>query len=221
MSIFKRFSDVARSNINALIEKAEDPEKMANQIILDLEKLQREATEGVAATIAEEKRLKNLVEQNKADMEKWENRALQCLKQGDEDMARDAVRQKQKCEADFKTHYSRHEEQVARVNTLKDNLHQLSEKIAEARSRRDALVARGKSAKAQATISRAASSSTAGDLLGKLDKMEEKVQRTEATAEAFDELRLGDDVERKFKEMEKKQSVDDELAALKKKLNEE
>lgn len=221
MSIFARFSDVVRSNINALIDKAEDPEKMADQIIIDLEKMQREATEGVAGLIAEEKRLKRLVEQNKAEIEKWEARAVDSLKRGDEAMAREALLQKQKFEADFETYYQQHEAQVAQVNTFKDNLRQLNEKIGEAKRRRDTLVARSKAAKTQSTMTKAMSSSASADILGKLDKMEEKVQHKEATVEAFTELNLGDDIESRFKEVEKHKSVDDELAALKEKLSQE
>ncbi len=219
MGIFSRFSDVVRSNINAMIDKAEDPEKMANQIIIDLEKMKREATEGVAGVIAEEKRLKRLVEQNKAEIEKWETRAVDSLKRGDEAMAREALSQKHKFEADFETYYRQHEDQVSQVNTFKDNLKQLNEKIDEAKRRRDTLVARSKAAKTQSTISKAMSSSTSSDVLSKLDRMEEKVQHKEATVEAFNELSLGEDIESRFKEVEKHKSVDDELAALKEKLN--
>jgi|LSQX01.2.fsa_nt_gb phage shock protein A len=221
MSIFKRFSDVVRANINALIDKAEDPEKMANQIIMDLEKLQREATQGVAATIAEEKRLKRLVEQNRAEMEKWEARAIDCLKRGDEALAREALAQKQRFEADFANYCRQHEAQVEQVNALKENLRQLNEKIEEAKRRRDAIIARSKAARTQSAISQAMSETTTGDLLGKLDKMEEKVQQKEAMAEAYAELSLGDDIERRFREAEKQKSVDEELAALKEKLNQE
>jgi len=137
MSILDRFSDVVKSNINALIDRAEDPEKMANQIILDLEKIQKEVTEGVALSIAEEKRLKTLVEQNRNDAERWENRAVEALKKGEEAMAREALQQKQKAEGDYETYRLQHEKQVAAVSTLKDNLRQMNEKIEEARRRRD------------------------------------------------------------------------------------
>lgn len=219
MGIFKRFSDVVRSNINALIDRAEDPEKMANQIIMDLEKMQREATEGVAGAIAEEKRLKRLVDQNRAEMEKWEARAVESLKRGDEAMAREALAQKQKFEADFEIFSRQHQAQTEQVNTLKGNLRQLNEKIDEAKRRRDALIARSRAAQAQSTITQAMSSSTASDMLGKLDKMEEKVRQKEAVAEAYAELNQQDDLENRFKEAEKKKSIEEELAALKEKLN--
>jgi phage shock protein A len=219
MSILNRFSDVVKSNINALIDRAEDPEKMANQIILDLEKIQKEVTEGVAVSIAEEKRLKNLVEQNRAEVSRWESRAMDALKRGEEDMAREAIAQKQKFEGDYETYLQQYEKQVADVQMLKNNLIQLREKIEEARRRRDNLAARSNSAKTQANVAKATGTASALDAMGKLDKMERKVEQQAGMAEAYLELNATDNVESKFEHIEKEKSVDDELAALREKMN--
>lgn len=221
MSILDRFSDVVKANINALIDRAEDPEKMANQIILDLEKIQKEVTEGVALSIAEEKRLKTLVEQNRDNAERWENRAVEALKKGEETMAREALQQKQKAEADYETYRLQHEKQVAAVSTLKDNLRQMNEKIEEARRRRDNLVARSTSTKAQSSAAKATSTASSLDTMGKLDKMERKVEQQAAMAEAYSELNVEQNMESQFKKMEQEKSLDDELAALKEKLKSE
>jgi len=219
MSILDRFSDVVKSNINALIDRAEDPEKMANQIILDLEKIQKEVTEGVAASIAEEKRLKNLVEQNSAEASRWESRAMDALKRGEEDMAREAIAQKQKFEGDYETFLQQYEKQVADVQMLKNNLVQLRDKIEEARRRRDNLVARSNSAKTQANVAKATGTASALDAMGKLDKMERKVEQQAGMSEAYLELNATDNLEAKFEHLEKEKSVDDELAALREKMN--
>ena len=221
MGILNRFSDVVKSNINALIDKAEDPEKMANQIILDLEKIQKEVTEGVAASIAEEKRLKDEVEKNRTEAERWETRAMESLKRGEEDMARDALAQKQKFERDYETFRNQHEKQVADVNVLKENLRQLSDKIEEARRRRDNLVARSTSAQVQTNVAKATGTASALDAMGKLDKMERKVDQQAAMAEAYQELNVSENMESKFQKMEQEKSLDDELAALKEKMNQE
>lgn len=221
MSIFNRFSDVVRSNINALIDRAEDPEKMANQIILDLEKLQKQATEGVAASIAEEKRLKLLVEQNKAEAERWEIRAVEALKRDNEEMAREALAQKQRFDRDYETFRDQHERQVADVNQLKDNLRQLRSKIDEARRRRDNLVARSTTARTQQKISRATSTASSLDAMGKLDKMEQRVDQQAAMAAAYRELDVEHNLEAKFQQMEKERNVEDALAALKEKMKTE
>ncbi len=221
MSIFNRFSDVVRSNINALIDRAEDPEKMANQIILDLEKLQRQATEGVAASIAEEKRLKLLVEQNKAEAERWELRAVEALKRDNDEMAREALAQKQRFDRDYETFREQHERQVADVNQLKDNLRQLRSKIDEARRRRDNLVARSTTARTQQKIARATSTASSLDAMGKLDKMERRVDQQAAMAAAYQELDVEHNLEAKFQQMEKEKNIEDELSALKEKMKTE
>lgn len=221
MGILNRFSDVVRSNINALIDRAEDPEKMANQIILDLEKIQKEVVDGTAASIAEEKRLIALVEQNRAEADRWENRAMEALKKGEEDMARDALQQKQRFENDYETFRLQHEKQVAAVNLLKENMREMNRKLEEARRRRDNLAARSNTAKVQQNVAKATSAASSMDAMGKLDKMERKVDQQAAMAEAYSELNAEENMEAKFKKMEKEQSVDDALAALKEKISKE
>lgn len=221
MGIFNRFADVVKSNINALIDRAEDPEKMAGQIILDLEKLLDETARGVALAIAEEKRLKGLVEGNQAEMERWERRALEALKAGDEDLAREALRQKHTFDEDYTRAYGQHQQQVEQVNSLKANLRELNEKIEEARRRRDNLIARSRSAKAQEGMSKALGGTSSRGYLDKLDRMEQKVMQKEALAEAYQELKPDQGLEKRFKEIEQQSSLDQELAALKEKLGQQ
>ncbi len=221
MSILNRFSDVVKSNINALIDRAEDPEKMANQIILDLEKIQKEVLEGVASSIAEEKRLKALVEQNQAETDRWESRAMEALKRDDEQMAREALQQKHKFENDYETFRSQHEKQVAAVNNLKENMRQMNQKIEEARRRRDNLVARSTSARTQSNVAKATSTASSLDAMGKLDKMERRVDQEAAMAAAYRELNAEENLEAQFKKIEKENSIDNELLALKERIKNE
>lgn len=215
MSILNRFSDVVKSNINALIDRAEDPAKMANQIILDLEKIQKEVTEGVATAIAEEKRLKELVEQNQGEVERWETRAREALKSGEEDLAREALQQKLKFTGDYESFRAQHEKQAADVDLLKENLRQLKDKIEEARRRRDNLVARSNSAETQKKVAQATGTASALDAMGKLDKMERKVNQQAAMAEAYQELNVAENMHAKFEQIEQEKTLEDELAALK------
>ncbi len=215
MSILNRFSDVVKSNINALIDRAEDPAKMANQIILDLEKIQKEVTEGVATAIAEEKRLKELVEQNQGEVARWETRAREALKSGEEDLAREALQQKLKFTGDYESFRAQHEKQAADVDLLKENLRQLKDKIEEARRRRDNLVARSNSAETQKKVAQATGTASALDAMGKLDKMERKVNQQAAMAEAYQELNIAENMHAKFEQIEQEKTLEDELAALK------
>lgn len=221
MSILNRFSDVVKSNINALIDRAEDPEKMANQIILDLEKIQKEVVEGTAASIAEEKRLKAMVEHNRSEADRWENRAMESLKKGEEDLARDALQQKQGFENDYETYRLQHEKQVEMVTKLKDDMREMNRKLEEARRRRDNLAARSTSAQVQSSVAKATSAASSLDAMGKLDKMERKVDQQAAMAEAYSEINMEENMEARFKKMEKEQSVDDALAELKAKMAQE
>jgi len=146
---------------------------------------------------------------------------MESLKRGEEDMARDALAQKQKFERDYETFRNQHEKQVADVNVLKENLRQLSDKIEEARRRRDNLVARSTSAQVQTNVAKATGTASALDAMGKLDKMERKVDQQAAMAEAYQELNVSENMESKFQKIEQEKSLDDELAALKEKMNQE
>ena len=136
-------------------------------------------------------------------------------------MAKDALAQKQKFDRDYETFRRQHEKQLADVGVLKDNLRELSEKIEEAKRRRDNLVARSTSAKVKTDTAKAVSSTSAMDAMGKLDKMERKVDQQAAMAEAYQELNVAEDTEAKFKKIEQEKSLDDELAALKEKMQQE
>ena len=218
MSILNRFSDVVRSNINALIDRAEDPEKMANQIILDLEKIRSDVTTQVASAIADEKRLKSMVEQNLAETERWEKRAMDALAAEDEELAREAIIQKQKYETSLNSYTEQHTRQLTQVESLKQNLKDLNEKVYEAQRRRDDLIARSKIAKTQAKINQAVNTTSSANPMNALDRMEQKVQKKEAMTEAYTELNQEQNIEKKFVSMEKDRKVEDELAALRAKM---
>jgi phage shock protein A len=221
VSIFTRLSDVFRANINALIDRAEDPEKMANQIILDLEKIQDDVTAQVANAIAEEKRLKNQVAQSRSEVDRWENRAMEALRQGIEDLAREAVRQKQRHDSDFNLNQDHHRQQVEHVDTLKNSLRELNLKLEEARRRRDQLIARSRSAQAQTAMAKTMQKMSGTGALSALERMEKKVQQQEGLVKAYAELCQDQDTERKFKDLEKNKAIEDQLAALKAKRGKE
>lgn len=218
MSIFTRLSDVIRANINAIIDRAEDPEKMANQIILDLEKVQDDVTAQVANAIAEEKRLKTQAENAKAEIERWENRAMAALREDNEELAREAIHQKQRNQSDFNLFIEQHSQQVQHVDTLKHNLKELNLKLEEARRRRDQLIARSRSAQAQTAMAKSMNKMSSVNSLSALERLERKVQTQEGLVEAYAELSKDNDLERKFRDLEATKSVEDDLAALRAKM---
>lgn len=218
MSIFERITNLAKANINDIIDKAEDPEKIAKQVIYDLEEAFKEATAGVAAAIMEEKKLLTLMTQSKEESLKWEKRAMAAIEKGDDALAKEALKRRISFEDDSKRYESEHENRLDLVRELKESLRMLEDKIDEAKRRRDALIARSKSAEAQVKIAKTLSGASQTDPMEALKRMEEKVMHTEAQVEAYAELK-SESVESKFKKLESEDTLENELAALKSKMN--
>lgn len=217
MGIFDRITTLAKSNINDLIDKAEDPEKIAKQVIHDLEEALREASTGVAASITEEKKLKALIDEAADESERWERRAMQAVEKGEDELAKEALKRKAGFDQDLARYTENHAVQVEQVKMLKDSLRLLEGKIEDAKRRRDALIARSKSAEAQKKIAETMSKASKLNPLDALDRMEDKVTMVEAQAQAYTELKQ-DSLEDKFAELDKEASADDALAALKAKM---
>lgn len=217
MGIFDRINILAKSNINDLIDKAEDPEKIAKQVIYDLEEALREASTGVAASITEEKKLKALIDECEDESERWEKRAMTAIEKGEDDLAKEALKRKGGFDNDLTRYRESHTVQLDQVKMLKDSLRMLEGKIEDAKRRRDSLIARSKSAEAQKKIAETMSKASKLNPLDVLDRMEDKVAMVEAQAQAYTELKQ-DSLEDKFAELDKESGADDALAALKAKM---
>ncbi len=218
MGLFKRAVDVIRSNINDLISKAEDPEKMLNLIIQDMKEHFNKAKQDVAVAIADEKRLKAQYENAVREAQKWQEKAVLALKNGREDLAREALMRKneqQQLAQGFKEQW---EKQKQMVDALKNQLRQLKMKIEEAERKKNLLIARQKRAEAQKRIQSVMANISDTSAFDTFSRMAEKVEKMEAEAEATAELNAeisGTSLEDEFAALEAGSSVDDELAALK------
>lgn len=217
MGIFERIAMLVKSNINDLIDRAEDPEKMAKQVIVELEEALEEAKSGVAAAIAEEKRLKALMEEHKYESEKWQERAEKAVLKGDDELAKEALRRKKSHDQDLAHFTELYERQQKQVVEMKEDLYELEKKIEDAKRRRDTLIARNRAAEAQRKISQTLAAAGKKNPMDILEKMEEKVERIEAEAQAYEEMGK-DTLEEKFKALDEEDDVDKDLAELKKKL---
>ena len=217
MGIFDRMTTLAKANINDLIDKAEDPETIAKQVIHDLEDALRQGTMGVAASIAEEKKLKTLMDQSTNEAELWYKRAADAMEREDEGLAKEALKRKLGYDQDLSRYVIQHEAQASQVKMLKENLSLLESNIEDAKRRRDALIARNKTAEAQKKIAETLSKASKINPLEALDRMEQKVNLTEAQAQAFGELRH-DSLEQQFNALDKEKSVDEAFEELKSKL---
>jgi phage shock protein A len=215
MGILDRIRTVLKSNINALISKAEDPEKMLNQLIMDMNENLLEAKKQVAMAIADEKKLERQSLENKGQAEEWERKAMLAVKAGKDDLAKEALVRKQEYEGYAASFQKEFESQHSSVEQLKDALRQLQSKIEEASRKKNLLVARAKRAEAQKQIQQTMGSLSANSSFDTFDRMAQKVDQVEAEAEAMKELGSvgGEDqkLEDKFKELESSGATADKL----------
>ena len=152
MGLFKRFKDALRANINELISKAENPEKMLNQIIMDMNEHLIEAKKSVASSIADEKRLERQMNDNRVRVQDWESKAILAVKAGKDDLAKDALLRKEEYNTHAKELEPQWNAQHESVNQLKESLKQLQRKIEEAHRKKKILIARAKRAETQKKI---------------------------------------------------------------------
>jgi len=221
MGLFGRLGTLIRSNINELINRAEDPEKMLNQVLVDMKGQLVEAKKQVAVAIADEKRIKKQYEQELAKAADWEKKAMLAVRAGNDDLARAALARKADHDELAVTLKEQWEAQKHSVDQLKEALRGLDSKIEEAKRKRNILVSRQKRAQAQATINKTLSQLNSSDSHDStFSRMDERVTQLEAEAEASAELGALPDstLESQFKALETGSSVDSELDALKQKM---
>jgi len=205
MGILDRIRTVLKANINALISKAEDPEKMLNQLLMDMNENLLEAKKQVALSIADEKKLERQALENKSQADEWERKAMLAVKAGKDDLAKEALLRKQEYDGYAASFQKEFESQHASVEQLKDALRQLQTKIEEAGRKKNLLIARAKRAEAQKQIQQTMGSLGANSSFDTFDRMTQKVDQIEAEAEAAKELNAvsaDEKLEDKFKELE-------------------
>ncbi len=214
MGLFDRVSRVVRANLNDLVSKAEDPEKILDQTIIDMQEDLVQMRQAVASAIASQKRTQQQYNQAQTEANNWQQRAQLALQKGDETLAREAlVRKKTNVETStaLKTQL---DQQTTMVDTLKRNLIALEGKISEAKTKKDMLKARASAAKANEQLQNVVGNMSTGSAMAAFERMEEKVLQMEARSQAAAEL-AGSDLESQFAMLESGSDVDDELAAMK------
>lgn len=220
MAIFSRLGTLLKSNVNDAISKAEDPEKMLNQMLLDMQQQMVEAKKQVAVAIADEKRLQKSFEQEKQLAVEWEKKAMLAVKAGNDDLAKQALLRKTEHEKLALGYEQQWQAQKAAVDQLKTALQGLNNKIEEAKRKKNLLVARAKRAEAQKTIAETMDGISSTSAFDTMARMEEKINKAEAEAAATYELAQttsGDDLKAKFDALQTVEA-DDALAALKAKM---
>jgi len=218
MSIFKRIADIFKANVNDVLDKAEDPEKMLKQMVIEMEQSVNKATLAVAQAIANEKSLERKLEKARKDKEEWEHKAMVALQNNREDLAKAALEKKAIAERNINDLVPVLEQARQTSNKLRQQLDQLKSKLDEARTRQSTLIARSQAAKAQKQIAQSFSG-VGTDAFSKVDKFEGKIEKLEAEASAFEQL-AGENtsLDEEFKKLTSSKSVEDELLALKAKM---
>lgn len=218
MGIFSRIKTLFKSNLNDAISKAEDPEKILNQLILDMREQLVTAKKQVAVAIADEKRLEKQFNDSAATAAEWESKAMTAVNAGRDDLAIQALeRQKQATEL-AQEYQKQHQMQREATEKLRAALRQLNDKIEEARRKKDLLIARQRRAEAQEQIHDTLSGLGDNSAFDTFDRMAQKVDEMEAKAEASVELSrdMADlNLEDKFRELETTAGTSDALEALK------
>jgi phage shock protein A len=224
MGIFDRLSTLLRSNINDIISSAENPEKMLNQILVDMRSQLAKAKQQVAAAIADEKRLRDQADSERRQSEDWEKRAMLAVQEGRDDLAKQAlVRQgehavhAEQLELTWQSHQ-------AETEKLKASLRELNDKIEEAKRKKNLLLARQRRAQAQKRIAETMSSLSEKSAFEAFARMEERIDQNERQIKAsaeIDEEFQGDRLAKDFKQLERQSgsmTADMQLLALKQKM---
>jgi phage shock protein A len=225
MSIFTKLSTLIKSNINELISRAENPEKMLNQIILDMRDQLAKAKREVAAAIADERKLRSQLDEEVKQARQWEQRAMLAVKEGRDDLAKQALMRQQEHTERARTIEQTWQAQANETEKLKASLRQLNDKIEEAKRKRNLLIAKQKRAQAQKRIHETMSGLSDSSAFEAFNRMAEKIEESErrslAHAEVTEALGSGT-LEDEFKMLEAGTGpvgdVDDQLLALKREM---
>jgi phage shock protein A len=216
MSILDRLSTLVKSNVNDLIDKMQDPGKEIDQLVLDMEDSIGQARAEVAASMAGEKRLAKQAEDLTAEAKSWEEHAARAVQSGDDALAKEALRRKAQKEADRLELEKAAVEQKVEVEKLLAGLRALELRVKDVKLRQGTLREKARAAKGQSPLSSGSSA------FADFDRMSGKIDALEAEAGLTDELagRTADAVasERKLDQLSEDKSLDDALAALKRKL---
>ncbi|MGQ9510532.1 MAG: PspA/IM30 family protein [Thermaceae bacterium] len=218
MGILDRLSRLIRANLNELLKRAEDPEKIINQALEDMRQALREAREKVAEAMAEEKRLRREEESYRDQTLLWEEKAKEALKAGREDLAREALKRKKQALDLAEAFKSQAEEQRALIDRLMTQLKGLEAKIQEAESRKKLLIARKKGIVAAEELRRLESRLDAHPALEAFEEMEARILEMEDKHEALKAMDTELSLEKELEALRKDQALEEELARLKREL---
>lgn len=216
MGIFSRFTDIINSNINAILDKAEDPEKMVRLIIQEMEETLVEVRTQSAKLIADKKELYRRIERLRREAEDWESKAEIALNKEREDLARAALKEKSGAEEAATAIEVDLEVIDHNLEKLSGDIAQLQQKLADAKARQKALIVRGRTAQSRMGVKRQIHDVDIDEAMSRFDRYERRIDDLEGEIEAYDlgQQTLADEIA----ELENDERVDEELERLKAKM---
>ncbi|MBV2128067.1 phage shock protein PspA [Arsukibacterium indicum] len=216
MGIFSRFSDIVNSNINSLLDKAEDPEKMVRLIIQEMEDTLVEVRSSSAKTIAEKKDLQRVVSRLQNESDDWQAKAELALSKERDDLARAALIEKQKAAEQAEALLRDIAVLDEHISKLQDEVSQLQEKLADAKARQKSMLMRRTTVENRLEVKKSLDSNRINDAMYKFERYEQKIDSLEAQVESYD---LGKKtLKDEFAELAAQDKIDNELAELKAKV---
>ncbi len=216
MGIFSRVSDIITANLNALLDRAEDPEALLAQMIREMEAGVARARRSAAVAIADERRLRRERDDHQAGADRWKGRAGEALAAGREDLARRALARKQEHDALADSLEEQHAAAAQTGQSARTALHALEARLAEARRRQRALLARRRAAQVRVEVHRHVGAGRAdfGASLARFDRLEDRLSRDADELAAEADLHDSAGLEADFAELERQRAIDRELEAL-------
>lgn len=222
MGLFTRFTDIVNANLNSMLDKAEQPEKMIRLIIQEMEETLVEVRATAAKNIAEQKTHTRQVKSAKANIEHWHSKAELAIAKDREDLAKSALAQKHKYQSELNTLEQEGEKLAEFLENIQDDASRLQNKLTEAKRRQDAYTLRKESAQVRLKVREQAAIYNIEEAMSKFERYQQKIDRVEAQVEAYDLMEVsgeGQSLQAQFADLEKDETIEQELAQIKKKLS--
>lgn len=217
MGIFNRISDIIKSNVNDLIDRAEDPEKMVKQIIIDMQKELKKSTEALGKAKTSERLAKRQYEDAMKVSAEWESKAKSALQAGDTELAKKALAKKVKADEDVANYKEMYDTISTQTEAIENQVEAVKAKLDEAKSRQAMLIARSQMADTKKNLAQSLGGMDSSSSSEKFDRMEDKIIRKEAEADAFADIAgtdSGNDDSDEFEKLQTDSKVDAELQRL-------
>ncbi len=218
MGVFSRFSDIVNSNLNALLDKAENPERMLSLIIEEMEQTLVEVRSVSAKTIADKKELSRRVRDAQNQVNTWQQKAELAVSKGRDDLAKSALIEMQQQQKNVESLEQEVQRVESELNKLSQDVSQLQEKLNDAKSRRKSVLARRNSVQARLQVRRKTAEYDIEDAVARFEHFEQKLDRIEAEIESYDMLQ-SKTLSQQIDELAANDDINQQLDALKKKVD--